>query len=228
LAVLAGLVFVIVNMFRYRHTSEINKFAVVGLIVLGIGAGIALSEMTIWASTAGRKLALFLLVAVLGMSGVIFPFQKLLSVEAGHRAPFSYQMIRPYFSSAYPVDPDDAQAVSFLRRHMRPSDIVYRAKGKAEPYVIWGGLPTQMTCYLYATEQKADDVYGLGKEKFAARRELDTISEDWLERLSAEHVTWVVADPEDAAINSMLDTPPGRNRAALVAHYGDIRVFNLH
>jgi hypothetical protein len=136
-------------------------------------------------------------------------------------------MIRPYFSTEYPVDRDDAWVVSFLRRHLRPSEIVYRAKEKAEPYVIWGGIPTQMTWYLYATEREPDEVYGLGKEKFAARRELDTISADWLERLAAAHVAWVVTDPEDTAINAILASPEGQNRAALVAQHGDIRVFHL-
>ena len=99
-------------------------------------------------------------------------------------------MIRPYFSTAYPVDPDDARAVSFLRSHMGPSEILYVRSDMAEPYAAWGGLPTQVSAY--PAESGDDDEYGLGKDKFAARKGLASISETWVDRLLAEHITWVV------------------------------------
>jgi hypothetical protein len=80
---------------------------------------------------------------------------------------------------------------------------------------------------LYATETGADDVYGLGEGKFAARRNLAHVTETWFERLSAEHVTWVVTDPEDVTINAVLECPEGRRRAVLAARYGKVRVFRL-
>jgi hypothetical protein len=135
-------------------------------------------------------------------------------------------MIRPYFSQAYPVDADDARAVSFLRTHVGPSEIVYRAEEKSEPYAIWGGLPTQAS--VYAENGKADDAYGLGEEKLAARRDLARVSETWLDRLSAAHVVWIVADPDDPAIEAVLAFPAGRRRALLAAQYGNVRVFRLN
>ena len=227
LVILAVLILVIVNSLRYRYTSEINKFGAVGLIVLAIGAGIALSDFSSRANTFARKVICALLVVSLAWQGLRFPLYVLFAYDPETRPPFSNQMITPYFSSKYPVDPDDAQAVSFLRTHVGPSEIVYRAAEKSEPYAIWGGLPTQVTWYLYATETGTDDVYGLGERKFAARRNLADVTETWFERLAAQHVTWVVTDPDDVAINAILECPEGHRRAVMAARYGNVRVFRL-
>jgi hypothetical protein len=227
LATLVALILLIVNLLSYRHTSEINKFAAVALIVLGIGAGIILSDLAHRADTRIRKVIYVLLVTIVIWQGTRFPSVVLLAYNADGRPPFSNQMIKPYLSTAYPVDQDDASAVSFLRTHMSPSEIVYRAAEKSEPYVIWGGLPAQVTWYLYATEREPDDVYGLGAEKFAGRQDLARISDDWFDRLVAEHVTWLVADDDDVAINSVLECPEGQRRALLAARYGKVRVYRL-
>src|SRR5260370_3031498 len=143
--------------------------------------------------------------------GVLYPFILLFgSYNPEGRLAFSMQMISPYFSHSYPVNRDDAQAVSFLRSHMGPSEIVYRAEEKSEPYAIWGGVPTQASVY---AENGNDDVYGLGPEKFAGRKELRSISEDWFDRLLAEHVTWVVADADGMAINTFLACQERRRSA---------------
>jgi hypothetical protein len=107
---------------------------------------------------------------------------------------------------------------------MGPSEIVYRAEEKSEPYAIWGGVPTQASVY---AENGNDDVYGLGPEKFAARKELRSISGDWFDRLLAEHVTWVVADADDIAITTALECQEGQRRAVLAAQYGKVRVFHI-
>jgi hypothetical protein len=109
---------------------------------------------------------------------------------------------------------------------MGPSDIAYRAEEKAESYAIWGGLPTQAS--VYAEDGKDNDAYGLGEEKLAARRSLSAVSEAWFDRLAAENVTWVVTDSGDTEINSILECTGGQRTAALVAQYGEIRVYHLH
>ena len=148
----------------------------------------------------------------------------LFAYDPEHRLPFSDQMIRPYFSNAYPVSPDEARAVSFLRNHMGASEIVYRAEERSEPYAIWGGLPTQAS--VYPSEKGGEDMRGLGARKFAARQNLARISQTWLDRLSAEHVTWVVTDPDDAAINAILESTEEQGRAVLAAQYGNVRIFS--
>jgi hypothetical protein len=136
------------------------------------------------------------------------------------------QMMRPYFSLMYPVDRDDARAVNFLRAHIAPSEIVYRAEAKSEPYAIWGGLPTEASVYVEAGDRD-DDVYGLGEEKLAARRDLARVSQDWVDRLAAENVRWIVTDSDDNAINAILECTEGQ-QTALVAQYGEVRVYHLH
>jgi hypothetical protein len=227
LVILAVIVLVVVNSLRYRYTSEINKFGAVGLVVLSVGAGVALTDFWDNANTHVRKAIWVVLVVSLVGRGLRFPLDALAYYDPAARPPFSNQMIRPYLSGAYPVNQDDAHAVSFLRTHMAPSEIVYRTEEKSEAYAIWGGLPTQVTWYLYATERGGDDVYGLGETKFASRRDLSYITDTWFERLSAQHVTWLVTDPEDIVINTMLEGPCGRRRAVLAAQYGKVRVFRL-
>jgi hypothetical protein len=137
-------------------------------------------------------------------------------------------MITPYLSRKYPVDPDDARAVSFLRRHMGPSEIAYRAAAKFEPYAVWGGLATEQPWDMYASDSRDDDMYGLGKDKFIARKNLVKISENWLDRLAAENVTWVVTDSDDKAISSILECTEGQRMAVLVEQYGQVHLYHLH
>ncbi len=222
---LATLTFVIVNALRYEYTWDIVKFGAVSFIALAIGAGLTLADLARWADTRGRKVICGLIVIVLVGQGVLYPLFTALLFDPHDRLPLSIQMIRPYLSSAYPVDPDQGRAVSFLRGHMDPAEVVYRAEEKSEPYAIWGGLPTQAS--VYPADSGDNDAYGLGKGKFAARKELASISETWLDRLAAEHVAWVVTDPDDVAINAVLDGAEEQGRAVLAAQFGEVRVFRL-
>jgi hypothetical protein len=220
LIVLASLGLIILNALRYQYTWDIVKFGVVSFIVLAIGAGIAMADLVDWANNRSRKLLYGLITIVLVVEGVIYPFSTLLSHTSGIEP-----QIRPYWSSLYPVNQDDALAVSFLRTHLHPSEIIYRTKGKATPYAVWGGLPTQASVFPAASRD--NDAYGLGKEKFAARTSLKNISPTWLDQLSAEHVDWVVTDPDDVPINALLESSEGKGRVTLAAQYGNVRVFHL-
>jgi hypothetical protein len=225
LAILAAVSLLTVNLLRYEYTWDIVKFATVGFIALAIGAGASLAALARWADTWRRKVVCGLVVTAVAGQGISYPLFATLRYDPEERAFLSIQMIRPYLSSAYPMDQDDGRAVSFLRAHMRPSDIVYRTEAKSEPYAIWGGLPTQAS--VYPADSRDNDVYGLGKKKFAARRDLAGISETWFDRLAAEHVSWVVTDLEDVAINAMLDGNEEPGRAVLAAQFGEVRVFHV-
>jgi hypothetical protein len=226
LVIITVLSLIIVNVLRYDYNWDIVKFGTVGFITLAIGAGIALSDLAGWADRRGWRTVYIVLILAVAGQGAPYPFLLLYAnYNPEGREPFSMQMIRPYFSSAYPVDPDDARAVSFLRAHMGASDIVYRTEGKSEPYAIWGGLPTQAS--VYVEKGRDNDQYGLGAKKLAARRDLARVSQDWFDRLAAEQVTWLVADADDAAINAAVDCPAGQRRTVLAAQYGKVRVFRL-
>jgi hypothetical protein len=226
LVILAAVGLVTVNVLRYEYTWDIVKFGAVGFIALAIGAGVSLASLTQWADRWNRKLVCGLIVVAVAGQGVLYPLFATLRYDPEGRAPLSIQMIRPYFSRAYPLnEDDDGRAVSFLRTHMKPSDIVYRAEAKSEPYAIWGGLPTQAS--VYPADSGDNDAYGLGKQKFAARRDLASISQTWFDRLAAEHVSWLVTDPEDVAINVALQGNDEQGRAVLAAQFGEVRVFRL-
>ena len=226
LFILAAVGLVTVNLLRYEYTWDIVKFAAVGFIVLAIGAGLSLASLTQWADTWSRRVVCGLIVVAVAGQGVLYSLFATLLYDPGGRTPLSIQMIRPYLSRAYPLDrDDDGRAVSFLRIHMRPSEIVYRAEAKSEPYAIWGGLPTQAS--VYPADSGDNDAYGLGKKKFAARADLTRISETWFDRLAAEHVSWLVTDPKDVAINAVLQSNDEQGRVALAAQFGEVRVFRL-
>jgi len=225
LALLAGIGFVVYNSLRYGHTDDIFKFATVSFIALAIGAGIFVSDLAHWADTPIRKLTRGALIVALLWKGVFFHFYVIWLYDPEARSPISVQMIRPYFSVEYPVDEHEARAVNFLRAHMGPSELVYRAREKSVPYGIWGGLPTQASVWPSDTED--NDPYGLGITKFAARKNLDTVSEDWLDRMAAQRVTWLVTDADDAEINDILACPEAKSRAVLTTWYGRIRIFKI-
>jgi hypothetical protein len=225
LIMLAAGALVIVNTLRYEYTWDIVKFGTVGFIALAIGAGIALSDLATWADNRRRKLVYALIVIALVGRGVAYPFTALSAYDPDVRQALSIQMIRPYLSTAYPVTNDDAQAVSFLRAHMAPGELVYRNEAKSEPYAVWGGLPTQAS--IHPVDSGDNDQYGLGHEFYAARLELVSVSETWLDRLSGAHFGWIVTDPDEAAINTILDRLEARSRIVLAARYGKIRVFRM-
>jgi hypothetical protein len=221
LVALAVFPFFILHVIQYRYTWDIVKFATVTTISLAIGTGITLSRL--WDSASGRvRTGAFALVALLAGLGVLYP---ILIVPLRHRDP-NFRMIRPYLSREYPIDQDNANAISYLRTHMGPEDIVFRSDEKSQSYATWGGLPTQNSVHPAQTED--NDQYGLGPTKFLARKDLSRVSPSWLDRLSAERIGWLVTDPEDTAVNKLLETPASVGRAILRAQYGHVRVYRIH
>jgi hypothetical protein len=225
LAMLTALAFVIVNLLRYKYTWDIVKFGTVSFIALAIAAGVALSDLWGWANNWVRKTGCALLIAALLLQGFLYPFAQLSAYNPESRTRLSVQMIRPYFSVTYSVDPDNARAISFLRTHMGASEIAYRTIEKSEAYAIWGGLPTQAS--VYPADSGNNDQYGLGEEKFAARVRLAEITENWLDRLTAEHISWLVTDSDDVEINALLDRTETKARVTLARQFGNVRVFRM-
>ena len=227
LIILAALSLGIVNILSYRYSWDIVKFGTISFITMAIGAGVALADLTRWAAIWRRKLICAAVVILLTWAGVLYPFFMFFALYSREpRQPFSMQMLRPYFSHIYPVDDDDALAVNFLRKHMGAAEIMYRTVEKSEPYATWGGLPIQAS--MWPSAMGDNDANGLGGQKFAARLDLARISQDWFDRLAAQHISWLVADADDVDINAILARPEAKSRAVLAAQYGSIRIFKVH
>ena len=173
LVALAVLPFLVVNLLQYQYSWDIIKFGTVGLISLAVGAGIALSDMLDGAQTLARKIGVATIVILLLGQGIMYPLMSVFAYKE------SAPMIWPYFSRSYPIDQDDARAISFLRTAMAAGEIVFRTEEKSGAYAIWGGLPTQNSVYPSRTRDD-DDVYGLGRVKFLARKDLSIVSATWL------------------------------------------------
>jgi hypothetical protein len=186
--------------------------------VLGVGAGVALFKLINSAVTFARRVICVLLFVGLGIEGISFPSVTLLNYDAANRRPFSDQMIRPYLSNTYPVDRDDARAVSFLRTHAGPSAMVYRAERKSEPYAVWGGLQLRLRGTCVRPKRMRTTYTGSEKRSLPPGKRY---------RPFRRHVTWVVADAEDATINAALDSPQGQLSVVQAAQYGGVRVFHF-
>jgi hypothetical protein len=170
LTLLAMFYLVTVNLLRYRYPSDILKFSVVSSVVLAIAGGVVLSDFRAWTHLLAGKLLYLVIIGALVSQGVRFPFIVLFAYNPEGRDSFSNQMIRPYFSDAYPVDGDDARAVSFLRTHMGLSGIVFRAEKRAEPYAVWAGLPTQASWHINAAETGENDVLRARRRKIRGEK----------------------------------------------------------
>lgn len=227
LAILAAIGLVLSNSLYYEYSWDIVKFGTVSFIALAIGAGTLLFSLAQWANTLYKRGIFVALVIALAGEGLFYPVIMLSVYDPEARTIFSAQMITPYLSREYPVDADDARAVSFLRTHMGPFETVFRAEAKSEGYAVWGGLATQEPWDMYASDSRDNDMYGLGKEKFARRKSLARISETWFNRLAAEHVTWIVTDADNSAVNAALASPEGQRRAVQAAQYGKVRVYRF-
>jgi hypothetical protein len=228
LIILAGGGLIIANSLVYEYSWDVVKFGTVSFIALAIGSGIFIFYVVKWANSFAKRGVVVVLTIALAGEGVTYPIIMLSAYDPAARTPFSTQMIRPYLSRNYPVATDDARAVSFMRTHMGPSEIAYRAAAKFEPYAIWGGLALQQPWDMYASDSRDDDMYGLGKKKFSTRKDLSNVSENWLDRLSSKNVTWVVTDSEDTIINSIMTCAEANGRVVKVAEFGEVRVYHLY
>ena len=165
LFLLATIGFMITNVLVDRYNWDIVKFAVVSSLVLGIGAGVMLSDLEVWADTWLRKVIRGVLAIALLWQGVYYAFFFLLAYSPGIRQPFSVQMIRPYFSGLYPVDRDNAAAASFLRTRMEPSELVYRAIKRQNPMQFGPVFLFRRRCI----PQIAETTINMGSEKTSSR-----------------------------------------------------------
>jgi hypothetical protein len=217
LATLAGIGIAIMNLFRYKFTWDIVKFGTVSFFVLALASGVGLAEFRRRALTVPRKLGFIALLMALAGQGMAFPLVATLVLT---------RSIRPYFTLTFPIDPDEAAAVSYLRTHMGPSDIVFRNRPKHWPYAVLGGLP-YFLCF-YCSEDQRDDPYGLGEELYRARIDLKRISEDWVTRLSRQNVNWIVSDASETQLNAVLDSAVREDTVSTVKQFGQIRISRLN
>jgi hypothetical protein len=220
LSILAATGIVVVNLFRYQYTWDIVKFGTVSFIALAMTAGVVLAVLWDQARTRLRIFGFAAIIVPLTAQGLSFPVLAALVYQTDPKL----AMIRPYFSRSFPIDGDEAATVSYLRTRMAPFDLMFRTRSKAEPYAVFGGLPYSLG---YPLTDVSNDTYGLGGSKFFARHDLERISGDWVERLSAQNIRWVVSDSTETELNRVLDEAVGDGRVSTEARFGRIRISLL-
>lgn len=219
LAALAAVAFLILNVLRYKYSWDIAKFATVGAISLAISSGVLLSDIWQNARTHLQKFMFFILISVSLAQGLVWPIAIVIFPV------YRPVLIYPYFSLSFPIGLDEADAVQFLRRRMENTDILFATEDRFVPYAIWAGLSTQNN--LYAAPGTNNDSHGLGVDKLQRRRSLSIVTSNWLERLSSEGITWIVAGPDDLKINEFLDRAENRRKVSLEGQFQQVRVFRL-
>jgi len=207
------------NLLEYQFTWDIVKFATVASIALAMASGVALAQFWERARSPVQKLGFGIVVAAFALQGGAYPIL----------APVLYsvhqQIITPYFSLSFPLAPDEARAIAYLRTHMGPFDMVYRNDSKFRPYAVFAGLPHPGN--YFPAQNGANDQYGLGEKKLLKRIDLNRISEDWVARLSAEHIRWIVSDSEETEINIVLEGAERNRTVFTMAQFGNLRISQI-
>lgn len=201
----------VVNAVRYTHSWDIVKFGTVGEFFLAIASSAGLA----WVLRRARgpwvaKVALRL-VALVGLVAL---------VSAG--VAFHYVMIRDlpqaYHERPERLGADDARMLAYLRRHVRPGDLVYRDRRQALGYAEWGGIATPFP--VYPTRS-----FGFPPDAIAARWRLLDRPSPHLAAYEAQGIRWFVLSRSDRALQANARRWVSSGAARQVLRAGSLVLF---
>jgi len=199
----------VLNSFRYRWSWDIVKFATVASLALSFGASASLRRLfELRPRPLGRAAGALAAVGLVA-AGLLFPF---VVGFYGHGVPFP--------KSPVALSPADEQAVDWLRRSVRPGEVVYRRGGAGRGYAQRGGLPQLVY-------DRDTTYFGLPRRLFAEReRFLETpVSEP--EALLRQGVRWLVLERSDEAMARLIDRWIVEDRAIVRAHCRPLTIVEV-
>lgn len=208
IALLAGGSLLVQSLFQYRFSWDIVKFATVTSLSLSIGAAASLRRLfQLRPRPLGLATGTLGTVGVLA-AGLLFP---LVVGFYGRDLPF----VRPVTLSV-----EDARAVDWLRRNVRPGEIVYRQSPVALGYAQWGGLPQ--------LQWDAETYYfGVPRDLIERRTRIDrspvSVPDDFL-RL---RVRWLVLDLSETSRLKLITRWTSDGRAAVRAQFGPLTIIEI-
>ncbi len=202
----------VINTLRIKETWDIVKFATIGAIAAGILAGVTLDRLiSIKRRYVGVPLAILLFLVTTG-AGFAFPIT--FGWDAG-RLP-----ARTPRTPAALWGPDD-EVTTFLRAHMKPGEVMYRAKYAGTYYAVWTGLPQVWT-------EKHATSFGFTPERVARRERLLRDFPSAPEPYVSESVRWFVLEKtRDPVLWDYADQWIAKRRAREVMKTGGLRVVEL-
>ncbi len=211
-AVIAGCL-VVINTLRYAHSWDIVKFGTVGAFFLGISSSASVAWLLRRATASLLARVALRLAAVAGLSAI---------VAAG--AAFHYVMIRDvpgaYHERPEKLSKDDATMLAYLRRHVRPGEIVFRDQRQALGYAQWGGIATPFPVYPTPS-------FGFPPSAIAARWRLLRRPSPDVDAYRAQGMHWFVLSRADRALQARMMRWVSAGTARPVLASGSLSLFEL-
>ena len=207
-ALLVGGSLVIFESLRYRWSWDIVKFATVAALVLSFGASAALRRLFELRPNILGRAAVALAAVGLVAAGLVFPL-----------ATGFYGADGPLSEKPAALSPDDQQAVQWLRKNIRPGEIVGEiVSGGFDPalgYAQWGGLPV--------LEWYGAEWFPLPRRALEKRERFVEAAISDPDAFLRERVRWLVLKGDDEVVKRWIAT----GRAAVRARFGALEVIEI-
>ena len=207
-ALLIGGSLVIFESLRYRWTWDIAKFATIAALALSFAASATLRRLFELRPNILGRAAVTLATVGLVAAGLAFPF-----------ATVFYDNSMLFAEKPAEISADDQQAVQWLRKNIRPGEIVgIIIDGRFDPalgYAQWGGLPV--------LEWYGAEWWPLPRHVLAERERFVNASISDPDAFLREHVRWLVLKGDDEIVKSWI----GTGHAAVRARFGAIDVIEI-
>ncbi|MBK8257590.1 MAG: hypothetical protein IPK82_33590 [Polyangiaceae bacterium] len=210
---------VVVNSVRYAGSNDINKFATLGLIAMSVLGAAALAPWFPARSESATRVSPWMTAVALGLAALICTsgFAYVGAIAASSTSMSLYIRLSPVQPNA-----DDAAAIVWLRNHVGPSDVVYRASPQAWSYSQWGGLPTPWV-------QWPVRALGFSDEKIGRRIDLLEQKPSDPELWKRDGIRYLALDESflDIEMRRLTDSWVNLGKAKIAYKTGHVRIVDL-
>lgn len=201
---------VVVNFARYAFSWDILKFATLAALGLAIPSSAALAYL-LRAGSPGYQRALA------GVSLLVVPVSSVVFLAGFLLMPKGIPVFYP--SEPPKLTRPDARACAWLRKRIRPGEIVYVREGKAFGYASWAGLPQIWVANAHQFPFK--------RERIEARYKLAATPTADPAVYAREGVRFFVLDKEDGTLNDFANAWIAKGLAQVKITPGPLRVIEL-
>ena len=197
----------------YRHSWDIDKFAVLASISLAVASGGAIAKALSSRLSFDRVLGVTaILLCITG--GLLFATALLFDLPG---TPFARTL-------PLPSEPD-AQVISWLRARALPGEIVYRTEGLGAPsgsdYARYGGLAVPWLDWMVPR-------FGFDRERLKYRVWLVRTKPTDSAYYRHQRVRWMVLDDDDTELLLTSNAWLKSGAAEIVHQIGDLRIVRLN
>ncbi len=201
------------NLFKYSRTWDIVKFGNILSLCLGIGASALMARALVY--SAPRWVRALGSIATLGLISAGVLFIATFAADLPGIDPIGYPR-----SVEMPADADVA-AIEWLRRHVKPGELVYRTAPEAIAYGLWGGLPEASFGWDGSRQ------YGFSDQRLFEREFLVSALPDEPGAFRAAGINWFVIDGKTPEPEALVSRWLQRGDAALRVEFPPLRLVEV-